>query len=456
MLDKELREAVWTLKKRGQGTRAIALALQVSRNAVKRCLKMGTAPNPRAHQNPLDEHRELVSTLFDKCQENMVRVQEELAAQKVDVTYSTLTRFCRKLGLGRPPPKPAGHYEFAPGQEMQHDTSPHDIVVGGVERRVQTASVVLCFSRMRYMQMYPTFNRFYCKLFLTEAMQFFGGACGQCMIDNTHVVVSQGTGKKMVPAPEMAAFAQRFGFEFAAHAVGDANRSAHVERGFYYAERNFIPGRTFADWKDLNEQARQWCNKVNDKRRDELKARPVDLFAHEKAHLKPLPLYVPPVYNLHERIVDVEGYVSLNGNRYSVPYVLIGRHVQVQESRDRVEILDGRATVAAHARTWDSNGARVFDASHRPVRGSTPPREHPDRLALKSHPQCVQDYVAAIEKRWPARSLLAARVLHRMLAEYPTDAVLGALEEALHYGMLEVDRLDRMILKRISKDFFPK
>jgi transposase len=44
--------------------------------------------------------------------------------------------------------------------------------------------------------------------------------------------------------------------------VGDANRSARVERPFDYIENNFFPGRTFTDWEDLNAQARSWCVKV--------------------------------------------------------------------------------------------------------------------------------------------------------------------------------------------------
>jgi hypothetical protein len=34
----------------------------------------------------------------------------------------------------------------------------------------------------------------------------------------------------MIPVPEMKAFADRLGFRFVAHAIGDANRSARVER----------------------------------------------------------------------------------------------------------------------------------------------------------------------------------------------------------------------------------
>ena len=55
------------------------------------------------------------------------------------------------------------------------------------------------------------FERVGHKLFLTEAFQYFPGVCLRCLIDNTHVVVLRGTGKDMIPVPEMEAFAQRFG-----------------------------------------------------------------------------------------------------------------------------------------------------------------------------------------------------------------------------------------------------
>ena len=42
------------------------------------------------------------------------------------------------------------------------------------------------------------------------------------MIDNTHVVVLRGSSRDMVLVPEMAAFSERLGFEFVAHAIGNA------------------------------------------------------------------------------------------------------------------------------------------------------------------------------------------------------------------------------------------
>ncbi|HUE04992.1 MAG TPA: hypothetical protein VMR62_35910 [Bryobacteraceae bacterium] len=160
-----------------------------------------------------------------------MRVHEELVASSgAELSYAALTAFCRRHGIGYAPPTPAGQYDFAPGKELQHDTSPHELELGGKKRRVQTASAVLCYSRMLFFQCYPTFRRFDCKVFLTDALRYMGGATTRVMIDNTHVVVLRGSGREMVPVPEMAAFGERFGFQFVAHAIGNANRSARVER----------------------------------------------------------------------------------------------------------------------------------------------------------------------------------------------------------------------------------
>jgi hypothetical protein len=95
-------------------------------------------------------------------------------------------------------------------------------------------------------------------------------------------------------------------------------------------KNNFLAGRTFQDWEDANRQAREWCEKVNSTFRANLKASPRELFATEQAYLKPLPIWAAPVYLLHQRVVDVEGYVSVATSRYSVPEEMIGRHVEVR------------------------------------------------------------------------------------------------------------------------------
>jgi hypothetical protein len=248
-----------------------------------------------------------------------VRVHEELEVGGAALSYQALTAFCRRQGIRQTPAEPAGQYHFEPGEEMQHDTSPHEVEVGGRKYKAQTASAVLCYSRMLFFQINPTFQRFDCKVFLTDAVRYMNGAPERVMIDNTHVVVLRGTGREMIPVPEMEAFADRLGFRFVAHGRGDANRSARVERPFSFIENNFLAGRTFTGWPDLNLQAHQWCDKVNSTYKKHLRAVPRELFAVERLHLKPLPAWIPEVYRLHRRTADTEGYVSVNSIRYSVP-----------------------------------------------------------------------------------------------------------------------------------------
>jgi hypothetical protein len=46
-----------------------------------------------------------------------VRVHEELTkASGVKLSYQAFTSFCRKHGIGKAPPPPAGRYTFKPGQ----------------------------------------------------------------------------------------------------------------------------------------------------------------------------------------------------------------------------------------------------------------------------------------------------------------------------------------------------
>ena len=145
----------------------------------------------------------------------------------------------------------------------------------------------------------------------------------------------------------------------------------------------FWQGAVSRSWEDLNQRAREWCDKVNSTYKKHLRAVPRELFAVERLHLKPLPAWIPEVYRVHQRLVDIEGYVALNSNRYSVPVDWIGRRVEVRETKDKIEIqLDARRMVT-HRRIAEAEHQRVMLAEHRPPRGQR--RRGPIRIP-KSRP----------------------------------------------------------------------
>ena len=293
-------------------------------------------------------------------------------------------------------------------------------------------------------------------MFLTDALRYIGGVVERVMIDNTHVVVLRGTGREMIPVPEMEAFGERFGFHFVAHERGDANRSARVERPFSFIENNFLAGRTFASWDDLNNQARQWCDRVNSTYKKHIRAAPRELFAVERMHLKSLPAWIPEVYRLHQRTVDVEGYVTVNSLRYSVPVSWIGRSVEVRETRDKIVIeLDARHLVT-HVRAVTPPHQRITLAEHRPPRGEGIKRSDPhpeEQVILHAAPE-IAEYATALKQKGHKVVTRALRQLLRLLKEYPRESFLAAIREASQYGLYDLDRLERMILRRVARDYF--
>jgi len=457
MLSKGQRTAILELAAQGVSSREIARVMTISRSTVRRVVgsKSSEVPAP-ARPEKAEAYRREILELLKNCKGNLVRVHEELQAGGANFSYQALTAFCRRHGIGQAPLVPAGRYHFEPGEEIQHDTSPHQVEIASKKRLAQTASAVLCYSRMMFFQCYPSFQRFDCKVFLTEAGRYFGGFPKRVMIDNTHVVVLRGTGREMIPVPEMVAFAERFGFAFVAHERGDANRKGRVERPFWFIETNFLAGRTFSSWADLNQQARQWCDRVNGSYKKHLHAIPRELFAVEQAQLKPLPVWVPEVYRLNQRTVDLEGYVALHCNRYSVPISWIGRRVEVRETQDKVEIqLDARQLVT-HARVVDQQQQRITLAEHRPPRGQGIKRgdPHPEEQAILQTAPELADYVTALKQRSRKVIGLALRQLLKLVRDYPRAPLLAAVKDAAHYGLYDLDRLERMILRRIASDYF--
>lgn len=456
MLDATIRTTILTLAAQQIPRRHIARLLKISRNSVREVIASGDpARKILTRPEKAEPYRDEILELYHRCRGNLVRVHEELLALGAQISYQALSAFCRRQRIGTQAKQPAGRYCFEPGQEMQHDTSPHVSEIAGKRRKVQTASAVLAYSHLLFFQCYARFRRFECKLFLTEALRYFQGAPREVMIDNTHVIILRGTGADMVPSAEMEAFAERYGMVFRAHAAGDADRSGRVERPFDYIENNFFAGRSFQDWDDLNRKARAWCDAKNRAFKRHLKAVPIELYQLERAHLRPLPIWVPEPYLLHQRIVDVHAYVCVETNRYSVPADWIGKQVQVRESAREIVITRG-AHELTHERYPEPAAQWLTLPEHRPERkrkkGSEPPREL--AVLLRRAPE-LESYAKTLRRRTRGSLGFALRQILRMLDDYPRPHLLHAVHDAMHYGVYDVDRLETMVLQRIDRDFFP-
>ena len=458
MIDPIKEQVIREMAKQGIAKRMIAKQLKVARNTVDRVLETAVARPSVSKESGYDQHIGHVRELFHDCQGNVVRVQEELCARyNITIPYQSLTWLIRKYQVRIPAQKRAGRYHFEPGAEMQHDTSPHKLKIGDRSLTAQCAGLSLAYSRQLFVQYYPRFTRFECKTFLTEAMAYMQGACSRCVIDNTSVIVSHGAGPDASFAPEMEAFAGIYGVRFWAHRINDPNRKARIERPFDYVEQNFLAGRIFFNWHDLNLQARAWCDQVaNRKPKRSLGMSPTEAWLIEKPSLQPLPKVLPPVYLAAQRTVDIEGYVHLDTNRYSVPDTLIGKNVEVLKYWQRVVIYHGRTIVAEHDRELLAREKRITKPGHhRPLNSK---RAHQgistEEQTLTGQDQSLDRYVAELKKQARGRGIVKLRRLLDLKRTYPPASFQKAVEEALHYGLYDLTRLEKMILKNTGGDFF--
>jgi transposase len=471
MIKPEIQSAVRTLYLQKQHSlREITRALKLSRNTVRRILRTlesagegprhtaGPPPGGRRRRRlpqPLDEH-------FTRAKGNVVRLQQLLQSERGQaVPYSTLTRWVREAQL-REAPQRSGEYTFQPSEEMQHDTSPHKVAIGEKTLTAQCAALILAYSRRLYVQYYPRFGRLETKHFLLEAARFMDGTCARCVIDNSSVILAGGAGEDAIIAPEMHAFARTLGFTFMAHRVGDPDRKGRIERAFFWIETNFLPGRTFRDFADLNAQALTWCREIaNAKPKRALgMMSPEAAYVLEKPYLKPLPAVLPPVYEVIERVADLSGFVSMDSNRYSVPDRLIGQAVSVYKYPGELQIFHRGQLIATHPRILDRRDAKQILPQHHPRLVRAARRERPEEPLLRAAHPLLDRYVTELTRRdrhGATRLVQPRRALKRLLEikrTYPHEPFLAALEQALRFGLFDLGRLEALVLKYVSGEFF--
>ncbi|MBU2483351.1 MAG: IS21 family transposase [Proteobacteria bacterium] len=464
MLDKEMQAAILALRGKGCGIRKIAKELDVSRNSVRSVIHSGLVQSGCGRGSQLDAYLEDIRRLYAVCEDkrkgraNLVRVREKLKdlleqrGEKLEASYSALTWFCRGHGLGVVEKDPTRHIRTAPGEEMQHDTSPYVIKLGGKKVKRQCASLVFGYSRMSYVQFYPDFDRFQCKIFLTDAFKYLEGTCRRCVIDNTSVILACGAGQMAQVAPEVEAFEKRFGFRFMAHEILDCNRKGKVERPFDYVEGNFLVGRIFKDDLDLNSQALAWLEAANRRRLREFKASPIELFAAERPQIVPLPLFIPEVYRIWQRGVDSYGCVSLHGLKYPAPAAYIGKELVVRETKDRVIFLDGRDEVANLPKKTEGSPAP-------PQAPFAPRRQKSAQLAeegkLKVLGGGMEAYLQALKTERGPRYIWSLKKLYRLACQYKAEDLLAAVDKAAGHRLFDINRIETILLQDLAgRDYF--
>lgn len=180
---------------------------------------------------------------------------------------------------------------------------------------------------------------------------------------------------------------------------------------------------------------------------------PETAYVLEKPSLHALPVVLPPVYDTLERVVDLNGYVSLDANRYSVPERLVGQAVTLYKFPDRVEVHHRHTMVATHRRVIGKRDVRVTDPAHHPTPIRAPRLPALEVQLRQDAPELVA-YARALKQRGQGRGLRALRRLIELQRTYPAEAFLAAIRQAAHYGLYDLGRIEKLILQQVAGNFF--
>jgi len=247
---------------------------------------------------------------------------------------------------------------FAPGEAAQVDWGcAGTIQLGATRRRLSFFVMVLCHSRMAYVE-------FTCgeamEHFLAchqNALEFFGATPGVILIDNLKTgVLSHPFGAQAVFHSRYLDFAAHYGFQPRACNVRKANEKGRVENFVGYVKKNFLAGLELPPGLGaINTAGLQWLATIaNVRHHGETRQSPTELFTTiEKPALHPLPPL--PADTSVTRTVRVTNRcrVVLDTNRYSVPSLYASQRLTLKAFADRICLYHCHNLIATHPRCYE-------------------------------------------------------------------------------------------------------
>jgi len=244
---------------------------------------------------------------------------------------------------------------FAPGEAAQLDWGEYGTIgVGSTRRRLSFFVMVLCYSRMMYVEFFVSQQM---EQFLAAHQNAFAvlGCPTRVVIDNLRSgVLRHLVGEAPVFNPRYLNFIQHYGLAITACNLNAGHEKGRVERGVAYVKSNLLNGLELGTLEALNVQARLWLDTVANVRvHGATHRRPVDLFAAERAALQPPN---PRPYDIARPIsvrASRQFRVVLETNSYSVPAHYASQRVTLKAYPDRVCVYHGERLIARHPRCYD-------------------------------------------------------------------------------------------------------
>jgi len=429
----------------------VARTLSLDLRTVVHWLEEGTYRPRRAPRRPskLDAYKPRILQWVESYEYSGVQILQRLRAEGYEGGKTVLNDYLKRIR-----PRKNNAYltlSFAPGECAQVDWGQYGSVpVGATSRRLSFFVMVLCYSRMMYVEftLLQSMEHFLCCH--QNAFEFFGAVPASVMVDNLKsAVLRRVIGQAPVWNPRYRDFAAHHALDIKACGVGRGNEKGRVENAVGYVKKNFLAGLQIPDFRVLNPAVREWLDTVaNVRTHGSTRVKPVDRFEAERAAMRPLP--ERPYEAAVTRIVRANNRfrVVVDTNRYSVPAEYAGERLTLKAHPDRLCLYHNHTLIARHPRSYDRH--QDFEHPDHPralLAQRRSAREHQLRMRfLKLSSRAEAYYEKLRERRMnPAHHVRAIVALSEI---YSPDEVARAIDDAFAFEAFSCEYIANILEQR--------
>lgn len=322
--------------------------------------------------------------------------------------------------------------------------------VGETRRRLSFFVMVLCYSRLLYVEFTVSQTMEHWLACHQNAFRYFGGIPGRIMVDNLKsAVLRRIVGQAPVFNPKYLDFARHYGFDISACNVRKGNEKGIVERGVGYVKKNLLRGLDVHDFCVINPACKQWLDGIaNVRLHGETRKRPRDLFAEEQPRLQALPVHSYDIATISRVRASSQFRITLETNRYSVSAEYAGAQLDLKAYPDRLCLYHREKLVARHDRCYDRH--RDFEDPDHPKPLLAQRRKARDQVILRRFltlsPRANEYHQALAAKR--LNPLVHVRKIVALSEIYSPEAVARAMDDAFVFQAFSSEYIANLLEQR--------
>ena len=301
---------------------------------------------------------------------------------------------------------------------------------------------VLAWSRVRFVRFAADETAQTTFAMLAECFEAIGGVPKVVLADRMGCLKGGVVMNVVVPTPDYVRFATHYRFRPDFCEGHDPESKGMVEHLVGYAKRDLVTPTdpSVADLVAANAEATRWCEEVNGQEHSEICAVPALRLETERPLLGELPSLRPQIGKVTTRKVDKLSCVRFGSARYSAPLSLIGRTVEVHVAGDRVRLVHFGSVMADHPLVAPGETSIMDDhyGGPRPHPRRAPrPKNATERAVLALGP-VAEAFVKGAAASGATTLGTELPELLRLEAAHGRDALVAALERAVHFGRWRV------------------